>query len=222
MPLILIVDDDEAMRGLIRERLEDAYKIIDTGNPEGALSLALQSKPDCILLDLMMPEFSGFELCQTLASLSFTRLIPIFVITGEPAARYKDSCMNLGAKEYFEKPLNFGQLRSRLAAVLESKQHERRAEVRVRLRALLKLRGTDTSGRKFELLTTTDDVSASGFLCGCHALLERDAIVEVWLRSGGVELQVGRARMVRVEWPNTAWQRHGFRFVEKPHDWILR
>ncbi len=222
MPLILIVDDDEAMRGLIRERLEDAYKIIDTGNPEGALSLALQSKPDCILLDLMMPEFSGFELCQTLASLSFTRLIPIFVITGEPAARYKDSCMNLGAKEYFEKPLNFGQLRSRLAAVLESKQHERRAEVRVRLRALLKLRGTDISGRKFELLTTTDDVSASGFLCGCHALLERDAIVEVWLRSGGVELQVGRARMVRVEWPNTAWQRHGFRFVEKPHDWILR
>ena len=222
MPLILIVDDDEAMRGLIRERLEDAYKIIDTGNPEGALSLALQSKPDCILLDLMMPEFSGFELCQTLASLSFTRLIPIFVITGEPAARYKDSCMNLGAKEYFEKPLNFGQLRSRLAAVLESKQHERRAEVRVRLRALLKLRGTDISGRKFELLTTTDNVSASGFLCGCHALLERDAIVEVWLRSGGVELQVGRARMVRVEWPNTAWQRHGFRFVEKPHDWILR
>jgi len=222
VPLILIVDDDEAMRGLMRERLEDAYKIIDTGNPEDALSLALQSKPDCILLDLMMPEFSGFELCQTLASLSFTRLIPIFVITGEPAARYKDSCMNLGAKEYFEKPLNFGQLRSRLAAVLESKQHERRAEVRVRLRALLKLRGTDTSGRKFELLTTTDDVSASGFLCGCHALLERDAIVEVWLRSGGVELQVGRARMVRVEWPNTAWQRHGFRFVEKPHDWILR
>ena len=222
MPLILIVDDDEAMRGLIRERLEDAYKIIDTGNPEGALSLALQSKPDCILLDLMMPEFSGFELCQTLASLSFTRLIPIFVITGEPAARYKDSCMNLGAKEYFEKPLNFGQLRSRLTAVLESKQHERRAEVRVRLRALLKLRGTDISGRKFELLTTTDNVSASGFLCGCHALLERDAIVEVWLRSGGVELQVGRARMVRVEWPNTAWQRHGFRFVEKPHDWVLR
>jgi DNA-binding response OmpR family regulator len=222
VPLILIVDDDEAMRGLIRERLEDAYKIIDTGNPQDALSLALQSKPDCILLDLMMPEFSGFELCQTLASLSFTRLIPIFVITGEPAARYKDSCMSLGAKEYFEKPLNFGQLRSRLAAVLESKQHERRAEVRVRLRALLKLRGTATSGRKFELLTTTDDVSASGFLCGCHALLERDATVEVWLRSAGVELHVGRARMVRVEWPNTAWQRHGFRFVEKPHDWILR
>lgn len=222
MPVILIVDDDEAMRGLIRERLEDAYKIIDTGNPEDALSLALQSKPDCILLDLMMPEFSGFELCQTLASLSFTRLIPIFVITGEPAARYKNACMNLGAKEYFEKPLKFDKLRSRLAAVLESKQHERRAEVRVRLRALLKLPGTDISGRNFELLTTTDDVSASGFLCGCHASLERDTIVEVWLRSGGVELQVGKARMVRVEWPNTAWQRYGFQFVEKSLEWILQ
>jgi len=73
MSKILIVDDDEAIRGFLRQQLEDAYEVADTGNPEDALAMALNLKPDCILLDLMMPMLSGLELCQTLTSLSFTR-----------------------------------------------------------------------------------------------------------------------------------------------------
>jgi DNA-binding response OmpR family regulator len=53
-------------------RLKNSYKIIDSGSPEEALALALQYKPAAILLDLMMPKYSGFEVCQTLSSLSFT------------------------------------------------------------------------------------------------------------------------------------------------------
>ena len=82
MPKILIVDDDQSMRRLLRMRLADAYEIIDTGEPEQALSLALEHRPDAIFLDLMMPKYSGFELCQSLRSLSYTCHIPIFVITG--------------------------------------------------------------------------------------------------------------------------------------------
>jgi len=74
---ILIVDDDEAMRGLLRARLSDSYEIIDTANPEQALGLALEHKPEAIFLDLMMPKFSGFELCQSLRSVSYTSRIPI-------------------------------------------------------------------------------------------------------------------------------------------------
>src|SRR6202041_3483024 len=65
VPRILIIDDDETMRGLLRDRLEDAYQIFDTGDPEQAIALALEHKPDGVLLDLMMPNFSGFEVCQT-------------------------------------------------------------------------------------------------------------------------------------------------------------
>ena len=49
MSKILIIDDDQAVRGILRQRLESLYDIADTGNPEEALAMALPLKPDCIL-----------------------------------------------------------------------------------------------------------------------------------------------------------------------------
>ena len=97
MARILIVDDDEAIRRLVRLNLTDLYEIFDTGKPEEALALALEHKPDAILLDLRMPGYSGFELCKTLTSFSATQLIPVFVISGEGGAKTKDFCRDLGA-----------------------------------------------------------------------------------------------------------------------------
>ncbi|MBZ5704557.1 MAG: response regulator [Acidobacteriia bacterium] len=221
MQKILIVDDDPAMRGLLRKRLADTYEIIDTGNPEQALGLALEHKPDAILLDLMMPKFSGFELCQSFHSLSYTGLTPIFVISGESAAKYKEHCENLGATAYFEKPVDFVELKRRLGAELLNKRPERRSSVRVRMRVTLKLRGTDASGKTFEELTATENVSAEGFLCNCAQPLVKDAIVEVFL-VGGAERYVGRARVVRQESPGAPWQRYGFQFQEKTLEWVLQ
>ena len=85
MPTLLIVDDDQSVRKLLRFRLGNSYKILETGAPEDAIALAMQGKPDAILLDLMMPGYSGFEICQTLGSMSFTQLIPIFIVSGESA-----------------------------------------------------------------------------------------------------------------------------------------
>lgn len=221
MAHILIIEDDEAMRNLLRQRLVDKYEISDTGYATEALALALQHKPDAILLDLMLPDFNGFELCQAFSSLSFTRQIPILVITGRPASEYKDFCLNLGAKGYFEKPVNFDQLQASLAAVLEGKQPEHRTEVRVRLGVVLKLRGIDLSGTKVEQVTITEDVSASGFLSSCTVPWQKDAILEVFIVSGG-ERYVGRARVVRNEWRGTPWQRYGFQFLEKSRQWILQ
>lgn len=220
MARILIVEDDPAMRGLLREHLEADHEIVETPDATAALALALEHKPDCILLDLMLPGFSGFELCQIFSSLSVTRLTPICVITAKPAAEYKDFCLNLGAAEYFEKPVNFAQLKARLAALLEGKRGERRRERRVRLSVIVKLRGQDVSGERFELLSAADDVSASGFLCACQARLETGSLVEVFLM-GGQERYVGQARVVRTEWRDRPWQRYGFQFVEKPREWIL-
>jgi DNA-binding response OmpR family regulator len=221
MPKILIVDDDDSMRGLMKKRLSDTYEIVDTGDPEQALGLALEHKPDAILLDLMMPKFSGFELCQSFHSLSYTSLTPLFVISGESAAKYKEHCENLGATAYFEKPVNFQELKRRLAEELQTRRTERRSEVRVRMRIVLKLRGTDAHGKQFEESVATENVSASGFLCTCSQSLTKDGVVEVFL-TGGSERLVGKARVVRKEAPGAPWQRYGFQFVEKTLEWVLQ
>jgi CheY-like chemotaxis protein len=218
---ILIVDDDKAVRDLLQACLSPAYEVIDTGDPEHALALALENKPDAILLDLMMPKFSGFELCQSFRSLSYTSAIPIIVITGESDAKYKDHCANLGAVAYFEKPLKLDELKRRLTMELQSKRSEQRAHVRVRMRLSLKLRGAEASGRAFEEITITENVSADGFLCSCMSSLVKDAIVEVILSSGG-EHYVGRARVVRKESSGAPWRRYGFQFVEKTSAWPLQ
>ena len=221
MPLLMIVEDDPQVRELMRERLKDEFGIITSGDANEALSLALQKKPDCILLDLGLPDFSGFELCQTFASLSSTRLTPVLVVTGKPAAEYREYCLNLGAADYFEKPVDFKRLRATLHSVLSIRLPERRTELRVRLSVVLRLKGKDEEGKPFDILTAADDVSASAFLCNCQLPIDRDAVVEVFLRGKG-EARAGHARLVRTEHKDTPYQRHAFKFVEKPENWVLQ
>lgn len=220
-PRILVIDDDDAMRKMISQRLKNQYEIIDTGDATEALGLALQHKPDCILLDLSLPRFSGLELCQTLCSLSHTRMIPIFVITGRSAAEHQESCLNLGASQFFQKPLDFARLKDCLEKLATDHRPELRGEVRVRLKVVLKLAGTDVNGKEFELLTSTDEVSVNGFSCRCSLPLEQGAIIDVFQMGSHGERHVGSARLAHTEWRDLPWQACGFEFVEKTEPWIL-
>lgn len=222
MEKILVIDDDDAMRGLVRMRLSDTYEIIDTGNPVQALGLALEHKPGAILLDLMMPDCSGFELCQSFHNLSYTTRIPIFVVTGESAQKYQEYMSSLGARGYFEKPIDFAKLKGTLATELQARALERRAHVRVKMKLILKLKGTDQSGRAFEQLTATENVSAGGFLCVLSLDLSAGAVLQVFLSGTGHDRYVGTARAVRREAPNTPWQRYAFQFIERTAEWILQ
>jgi CheY-like chemotaxis protein len=218
---VLVIDDDEAMRRMIRHRLEGGHEIIDTGDPTEALALALEYKPDCILLDLTMPLFSGLELCQTFCSLSHTRMIPIFVITGQSASEHQDACLNLGATEFFQKPLDFGRLKSSLQALPANERKDRREEVRVRLKVVLKLVGSDANDKEFDLLTYTDDVSVDGFSCRCPIGLKENTTVQVFQLGAKGERVVGAARLVHTEWAGLPWQACGFVFTKKQAAWIL-
>jgi CheY-like chemotaxis protein len=221
MTRVLIIDDDDAVRRMLRFRLKDIYEIMDTASPEEGLMLALQHKPDAILVDLMMPGHTGFEVCQTLAGLSFTQLIPVFVISGAPKAIYKDFCDALGAQGYFEKPIDFDLLQTRLAAVVSKERENRRREARVRLRVGLKLRGRDTKGNPFEILTFTQDVSRRGFACGLNVLLGRTSVVEVFLWIPTAHRFTGEARLAWLKFPEKPEQMCGFEFLGEPLEWIF-
>jgi Stage II sporulation protein E (SpoIIE)/Response regulator receiver domain len=94
MHRLLIIDDDESMRKLLRLQLKDSNEIIGTADSQEGLALALPAQPDAILLDLMMPTYSGLEICQTLASLSFTQRIPIFIVAGGIRRSLPDLAVN--------------------------------------------------------------------------------------------------------------------------------
>jgi response regulator RpfG family c-di-GMP phosphodiesterase len=222
MQKLLVVDDDEQMVGLHSMRLADSYEIVSTQFPEEVLGLALQHKPAAILMDLMMPKFSGFELCQNLHSLSYTSLIPIFVITGESSAKYKEYCEELGAKAFFEKPVDYKKLKLKLQSELEAGRTERRSHVRVRMRVILKLHGASSQAEKIDAMVATENVSAGGFLCACPVQLSVGAVFDVSLVSPSAVHSVGRAKVVRIESPGKSWQRYGFQFLSTTPEWILR
>src|ERR1700687_401669 len=154
MGKVLVVDDDEALRRLMHLELGDVYEIIDSGEPEHGLALALEHKPDAIVLDLRMPKYSGYELLQTFTSFSHTQKIPVIIVSGEAGAQTKEHCKQLGAAGYFEKPIDFDALRACLRQIAKNGRYTPRAEVRVRLHVALKLGGVDSQGKKFEAFAT--------------------------------------------------------------------
>lgn len=221
MRRILIIDDDQATRDIFRARLEDAYEVFETGDSEEGIGLALEHKPDAILLDLLMPKFSGFELCQTLRTISFTETIPVFIFSGEAASKYEAFCINLGAAGYFEKPVDFEILKAALAKALRCKRPELRSAVRIRLSMELRLQGTNQAGDAFDFSAVTENISAEGFLCNCPDLFDREAVVNVFLGQGAGKF-AGAARAVRTEFRNNDNPRYEFQFLEKPVHWVLQ
>jgi len=217
---LLIVDDDEALRRLMRLELSDSHEIVDSGEPEQGLALALEHMPDAILLDLRMPKYSGYELLQTFTSLNRTQSIPVIVVSGEGGSQTKEHCQQLGAAALFEKPIDFDALRKCLNKFSQARQHIPRTEVRVRLRVQLKLRGTDKHGVEFEESAATENVSLSGFLCSCPAELSPDSVVQVFLTAAGTEY-VGKAKIIHADSKSKQLYRYGCRFIEKQGPWVL-
>jgi len=221
MVKLLLVDDDEALRRLIRLELSDIFEVIDSGEPEQGLALALEHKPDAILLDLRMPNYSGYELLQTFTALSHTQKIPVIIVSGEAGGQTKEHCKQLGAAGYFEKPIDFDALRACLRQTARNGRNTPRAEVRVRLHLTLKLGGLDTQGKKFEVLATTENVSLSGFECGCTADLPVDSILDVYLTSPGGGC-VGKAKIVQLDSNSPPLRHYVCRFIEKTGPWVLQ
>lgn len=221
MGTVLVVDDDEASRQLMCVELRANYDVIDSGKPEEGLALALENKPDAILLDLRMPKYSGYELLQTFTAFSRTKMIPVVIVSGETSGQTKEQCKKLGAAGFFEKPLDFDSLRACLRQIVRKRQHIQRSEVRVKLGVALKLRGMDSRGKSFELVGTTEEVSVSGFLCRCAAELPVGVILDVHLSNHG-DVHVGKARIIHSSHESESIWHCGCRFIEKSGPWVLQ
>ncbi len=221
MQRLLIVEHDGVTRDHMRARLSDCFEVYEAVDAEQALAFALEHKPNGILLDLGMPKQAGVELCQSLRGVSYTSNIPIFALVEKNGAGLRIAKDQLGVTSFFEKPVNVEEIKNRLTYELDGTRPQRRAHVRIRMRTILKLTGTDAHGKHFDELTATENVSMGGFLCNSTTTLAANALVEVYLVSQG-ERRVGRARLAHKEEFIGPWQRYGFQFEEKPSEWVVQ
>jgi DNA-binding response OmpR family regulator len=160
MPKILVVDDErEIVRGLEDNLRFEGYQTVSAANGEDAIALALSSALDLILLDIMMPRMSGWDVCRTLREKGVD--VPIIMLTARGDELDRVRGLELGADDYVTKPFSLRELLARVRAVLRRPGPRRPFEefafgdvrVRPRVRQVLKAGSEVRLTRKeFDLL----------------------------------------------------------------------
>jgi PleD family two-component response regulator len=119
---VLVVDDQPLNIALVRQFLSGDYAVLAAGSGTAALALCRSQKPDLILLDVMMPEMSGHEVCERLADDLETRHIPVIFITSNFGPDEEAHGLSLGAVDFIAKPLNPAVLKARVRTQLMLKR----------------------------------------------------------------------------------------------------
>jgi diguanylate cyclase (GGDEF)-like protein len=120
---ILIIDDTPANIQLLSEFLSEQYTVYFATSGEKGLELARSKMPDLILLDIMMPEIDGYQVCLRLKSSEETRQIPVIFITAMSSIDDEARGLEIGAIDYITKPISPPIVKIRVRNHLEMKRH---------------------------------------------------------------------------------------------------
>jgi len=160
-PLILVIEDDPAIRlGLRKSLAFDGFRVLDAADGEAGLELAFSSRPDLIVLDIMLPKLNGFEVCRTIRK--HDKTTPILILSAKEQEMDKLIGFDQGADDYITKPFSVRELMARIKAALRRSQPEEETPTihefgRIRVDLLgqtLQVDGQDVevSNREFRLL----------------------------------------------------------------------
>lgn len=127
---VLVVEDDEDVLALVRYNLHKAgFRVLTEGDGLSALRVARGEMPDAIVLDLMLPEMSGEEVCRRLKAETATAAIPVIMLTAKARPEDRIAGLELGADDYLPKPFSPRELILRVQATLRRVQNGSRSEV---------------------------------------------------------------------------------------------
>jgi len=123
--IILAVDDDETLLNMYKERLEESgYKVVTATGGKEALSKIEENLPNCVLLDIMMPKISGYDVLQTIRSNAKTKNIPVLMLTALVQDTHKEKSLAEGADGYLIKSeVMPGEVISRIEDAIKSKSN---------------------------------------------------------------------------------------------------
>lgn len=122
---ILVVDDEANIRALVRFNLEkEGFQVVEAEDGDTAVHLARTERPQLVVLDIMLPEMDGLEVCRVLKRQSETCEIPIIMLTAKSEEIDKIIGLELGADDYLTKPFSTRELVARVKAVLRRSRKE--------------------------------------------------------------------------------------------------
>jgi len=121
MKKILFVEDEVDHIAMLKTRIEaSGYQFLSATDGEAGLKIALDEKPDLILLDIVMPKMNGYEMCYNLKNNDEMKNIPIIIVTASGAKKLEQKCIELGVEEIMHKPYDSSYLVERIAFHLKN------------------------------------------------------------------------------------------------------
>ena len=118
-PCILIADDEQYIRALVRRLLSDKFAVLEASDGEAAVDMARQHNPSLILMDIMMPNIGGYDACSTIKNDQSTEKIPVVMLTGLGYELNKKLAEAIGADGYITKPFTLEKLLDTIGKFLE-------------------------------------------------------------------------------------------------------
>lgn len=201
---ILVIEDEKNLVELLKFNLEkEGYRVLTAATGNTGLEKARKEKVDLILLDLMLPEIGGLEICKTLKQNEETSQVPIIMLTAKVEETDKVVGLELGADDYVGKPFSPRELIARVKALLRRSQNQLIPRVlkvgslemdTEKHRVLLKGKELELTSKEYDLLTAL--VNARGRLLSREFLLEK-----VWgyensinIETRTIDMHIGQLR----------------------------
>jgi phosphate regulon transcriptional regulator PhoB len=206
---VLVVEDERDVADLIRYNLtKEGYDVVVAPTGSDALKQAREVHPDLVLLDIMVPQLNGWEVCRRLKQDVETKNIPVIMVTGRVEEGDKVLGFEMGADDYVTKPFSPRELLARIRAVarrgragdVEKKPHVKIGDLeidRYRFEIRMKGRPVELTPKEFELLAIL--AGAPGRVFGREELLDA-----VWGRDGFVEPRTVDVHVARLRAKFTA------------------
>jgi putative two-component system response regulator len=120
---VLVIDDHEHSRLAVKDLLVlDGYEVIESDKTAEVIDTVSQIRPDLILLDVMMPQMKGFEVCEQLKRYEKTKAIPVILMTVADEHRLRQRCHQVGGDDLLLKPLKRLELSRRVKSLIDQKR----------------------------------------------------------------------------------------------------
>jgi len=203
---------------------KEGFRTLVAYDGERALGIADKEHPDLVLLDLMLPEMDGLEVCKALRKERKTAGIPIVMLTAKTQEADKIVGLELGADDYVTKPFSPAELLARIKAVLRRSKEKDKVPDTItvgdlcidygKIQVLVKDKPLELTSKEFELLTTL--IKAKGRVLSRDYLLDTiwgfDHAMEIQTRTVDVHVRTLRKKLKHVAKRIVTVKNYGYRF----------